>query len=384
MEPSPLTLEEKLIFRNVRKAAIVWLLLIRLDPQPVNETLAAETLAIDKETARKYLRTLHECEIITKNKGRYTGYTLTDGGRQLTLPIQLAKLQTGNAEIPRSQDEQNAGIIDILDYSSSGSAEIPRSSAEFPRSRSPLKKEEEEELYKKNIKSSSSSLEKETIIEKAAEILKSPIVTEGIDLEINTIENILGWIAEAYDRRDKLRNPASLVYSRLKAGTPARNRYKIEPGKYLPAEYMSAIERTELIPPCIFCQEYPCECPEEDDDEWEDPEWEAPNPRIGQKWNQSSMLPEKAWQAALGQMQMEMPKAAFDTWVKNLVLLDADPDKTRFTIGAYNDYQVEWIQDRLKSQIKKLLTGIMNASLEIEIRKIDVIKSSDKDQNVPS
>jgi len=98
-----LKIQEKLIFRNVRKAAIVWLLIIRLDPQPVTETIAAETLQIDKETARKYLRTLHECEIITR-LGRYKGYTLTDGGRQLTLPLQMQILQGGSAEFPRSED----------------------------------------------------------------------------------------------------------------------------------------------------------------------------------------------------------------------------------------------------------------------------------------
>ena len=29
------------------------------------------------------------------------------------------------------------------------------------------------------------------------------------------------------------------------------------------------------------------------------------------------MKAEKAWQATIGQLQMEMPKAAFDTWVRN-------------------------------------------------------------------
>jgi len=33
------------------------------------------------------------------------------------------------------------------------------------------------------------------------------------------------------------------------------------------------------------------------------------------------MKAEQAWQAALGQLQMEMPKATFDTWVRDTELV---------------------------------------------------------------
>ncbi len=34
------------------------------------------------------------------------------------------------------------------------------------------------------------------------------------------------------------------------------------------------------------------------------------------------MNPQSAWQAALGQLQMEMPKANFDTWVRSTELIN--------------------------------------------------------------
>jgi len=86
-----LTIKEKLIYGRIKKAAVIWLLLLRLDPSPLTEKDAAEILQINKSTARDYLRTLSELHIITR-LGRYSGYILTDTGRQMALPEPLTKL----------------------------------------------------------------------------------------------------------------------------------------------------------------------------------------------------------------------------------------------------------------------------------------------------
>ena len=71
----------------------------------------------------------------------------------------------------------------------------------------------------------------------------------------------------------------------------------------------------------------------------------------------------QAWQAALGQLQLEMPKAAFDTWVRDAELISTSDGE--FKIGVHNAYARDWLDGRLKSTIIKLLTGTLN-------RKIDV------------
>ena len=71
----------------------------------------------------------------------------------------------------------------------------------------------------------------------------------------------------------------------------------------------------------------------------------------------------QAWQAAVGQLQMEMPKAAFDTWVRDADLLSYEDGS--FTIGVQNAYARDWLENRLASTIKRLLTGIMNRSIEV-------------------
>jgi chromosomal replication initiator protein len=69
------------------------------------------------------------------------------------------------------------------------------------------------------------------------------------------------------------------------------------------------------------------------------------------------MNSQQAWQATLGQLQMEMSKAAFDTWVRDAELVTYQEDT--FTIGVQNAYARDWLESRLSTTVNRLLTGIM-------------------------
>ena len=75
------------------------------------------------------------------------------------------------------------------------------------------------------------------------------------------------------------------------------------------------------------------------------------------------MKPDQAWQAALEQLQMEMPKATFDTWVRDTNFVSFEDGV--FVIGAANEYAREWLEGRLSSTATRLLTGLMNQSVDI-------------------
>jgi len=76
------------------------------------------------------------------------------------------------------------------------------------------------------------------------------------------------------------------------------------------------------------------------------------------------MRAEQAWQATLGQLQMEMPKAAFDTWVRDTELISHE-DGT-FIIGVHNAYARDWLESRLSSTVVRILSGLMNRSVEVK------------------
>lgn len=75
------------------------------------------------------------------------------------------------------------------------------------------------------------------------------------------------------------------------------------------------------------------------------------------------MNAQQAWQNLVSQLQMEMSKAAFDTWVRSAELIQFE-DHT-FKIGVHNAYARDWLESRLASTIKRLLTGMMDEPVEI-------------------
>ncbi len=75
------------------------------------------------------------------------------------------------------------------------------------------------------------------------------------------------------------------------------------------------------------------------------------------------MKADRAWQAALGQLQMDMPKAAYDTWVKGAEYISYEDGS--FTIGVENAYARDWLESRLSSTVRRMLTGMMNRTVEV-------------------
>jgi chromosomal replication initiator protein len=76
------------------------------------------------------------------------------------------------------------------------------------------------------------------------------------------------------------------------------------------------------------------------------------------------MKPQQAWQAALGRLQMEMPKTTYDTWLSQAEVISHEDDL--FTIGVQNAYARDWVENRLAKTIATMLTGIMNSPQRVQ------------------
>src|SRR3972149_5371345 len=77
----------------------------------------------------------------------------------------------------------------------------------------------------------------------------------------------------------------------------------------------------------------------------------------------AGMNAEQAWQATLGQLQMEMPRATFDTWVRDVDLLAYEDGA--FVLGVQNAYARDWLENRLLSTVKRVLAGVMGRTVEV-------------------
>jgi chromosomal replication initiator protein len=72
---------------------------------------------------------------------------------------------------------------------------------------------------------------------------------------------------------------------------------------------------------------------------------------------------EQAWQSVLAQLQMEMPRASYDTWVK-----DTHPvayNSGVITVGVRNAYARDWLESRLSGTVSRLLVGILNSNVSV-------------------
>ncbi len=76
------------------------------------------------------------------------------------------------------------------------------------------------------------------------------------------------------------------------------------------------------------------------------------------------MNAEQAWQSALGQLQMEMPKASYDTWVRDTSVVASDNNS--ITVGVRNAYARDWLESRLTENVKHLLGGITNREMDVK------------------
>jgi hypothetical protein len=77
----------------------------------------------------------------------------------------------------------------------------------------------------------------------------------------------------------------------------------------------------------------------------------------------------EAWQMVLGQLQTEMSRAMFDTWVQPLRPVSFHDGV--FTLGAYNPYARDWVESRLAGRIGRLMEGLYHAPVKLQVTVIN-------------
>lgn len=73
--------------------------------------------------------------------------------------------------------------------------------------------------------------------------------------------------------------------------------------------------------------------------------------------------PEKAWQAALASLELDMSRASFNTWVRPIHLVEFVDDT--FVIGCINAYGRDWLEGRLTAILQRFLSGALNRAVKV-------------------
>jgi chromosomal replication initiator protein len=76
--------------------------------------------------------------------------------------------------------------------------------------------------------------------------------------------------------------------------------------------------------------------------------------------------PQDAWKAAYNQLELQLDRASFDTWLRKAVFLGVE-DGT-FVIGVHNSYARDMLQHRLYRNIRRVLSDVRGESTELEFK----------------
>ncbi len=74
--------------------------------------------------------------------------------------------------------------------------------------------------------------------------------------------------------------------------------------------------------------------------------------------------PTAQWQAVLGELQLQMTRATFDTWVKDTSVLGCEDGE--FIIGVPNAYAKDWLDNRLYAAVKRTLAQVAGRSVSLK------------------
>ena len=72
----------------------------------------------------------------------------------------------------------------------------------------------------------------------------------------------------------------------------------------------------------------------------------------------------QVWRAALGELQVSLSPANYETWLKDTALVDVDGD--RFSVAAPNGFAKDWLENRYRSLIAQTLARIVGYSVNVE------------------
>jgi chromosomal replication initiator protein len=72
----------------------------------------------------------------------------------------------------------------------------------------------------------------------------------------------------------------------------------------------------------------------------------------------------QVWRAALGDLQVSLSPANYETWLRDTVLVDVDDKK--FKIAVPNGFAKDWLENRYRSLISQTLARIVGYSVQVE------------------
>lgn len=78
------------------------------------------------------------------------------------------------------------------------------------------------------------------------------------------------------------------------------------------------------------------------------------------------------WNNSLNELQLQMTKATFDTWVKPAFAISYDRERSELVIGVRNPYAKQWLENRLYGMIERTVRHVIGIATRITFTQVMV------------
>jgi chromosomal replication initiator protein len=91
--------------------------------------------------------------------------------------------------------------------------------------------------------------------------------------------------------------------------------------------------------------------------------------------------PQEAWNKAYSQLEIQLDRASFDTWLRAAVYLGYE--EGTFSIGVPNPYARDMLQHRLYRDIRRVLSNVLGSTAELCFEVYKAAPKVDEDEELP-
>lgn len=415
------------IYSSMRFQRAGWLIPLFLRFVCLGRNDLVKLTGLSVNTARNYLDDLAHLGIIVR-QGLRDGYVLTVGGKQLVATMLLGTATEkvidaqeepevegsdrsfeGDPELVEGSDRSFKIATEMEIEPAQATEEAEGSDRSFNDSRSKNLdldlKIKEEDLIKLNDSSSESRSRKSSEnlnfafdcdrILAAISVLFDASIGNTVHPDIQLVD-ILAWTAKGWKERGNFRDPngaVGMICNRIKKGMPAPARWRNNYHQYLPESFLENCGLLKFS--CTICEidfrdraEFETHaCPEDKSKAYQaahagnavelSDDYEAlePDETVTERI-------EQAWQSLLGQLQMEMPRASFDTWVRGSKVVSCREGILK--VGVRNSYARDWLANRLTETVNKILVQILNVQgVEVSFVTTDLRQPDPEESEEP-
>jgi len=93
------------------------------------------------------------------------------------------------------------------------------------------------------------------------------------------------------------------------------------------------------------------------------------------------MNPQQIWETVLAQLQQEIPRASYETWVRDTEALSLD--QKLLTISARNVYARDWLSSRLTNRVQRILQELLQKSITVRFVAAEAEEEIETDEEAP-